>query len=125
MLAKSQIDATILVVEDEEIVRSLTRRILTRSGFRVLEAANSQRALEICRTEKFELLLTDVIMPGMTGNELVDVVTKSKPDMKVIFMSGYTAGLLNQQASRPFIQKPFTPNDLINKINQVLVGLHV
>lgn len=125
MLAKSQVDATILVVEDEEIVRNLTRRILTRSGFRVLEADSSQRALEICRTEKFELLLTDVIMPGMTGNELVDMVTKSKPDLKVIFMSGYTAGLLTQRASAPFIQKPFTPNDLINKINQVLVGVNV
>lgn len=120
VLSKPQREATVLVVEDEDMVRNLTLRILSKSGFHVLEAPDSDTAFEMCRKHKIDLLLTDVIMPGMNGNVLATELVKMKPDLKVLFMSGYTDGLLPSRNSLPFIQKPFTPNDLIQKINQVL-----
>ena len=117
---------TILLVEDEEIVRNLVREILTDNGYTVLEAAGGKAALSICETyaEPIHLLLTDVIMPTMGGSELKDLVVKLRPDICVLFMSGYTDDSIAHRgiydADIAFIEKPFTPDALARKIREVL-----
>ena len=98
---------TILVVEDEESVRRVTRRILEKVKYRVCEAANSDEALAICarKQERIDLVLSDVVMPGMNGLELMDRIRALRPGMKVVLMSGYVEHAVAQdgnwiQASR-------------------------
>jgi two-component system cell cycle sensor histidine kinase/response regulator CckA len=117
---------TILLAEDEKVVRTLVCEILTGSGYKVLEAESGAAALSICRTYKgpIDLLLTDVIMPKMGGSELSDSVLELLPNTKVLFMSGYTddsiaeLGVLRSDTS--FIEKPFTPDALCRKVREVL-----
>ncbi len=117
---------TILLVEDEETVRSLVRRFLKRMGYRVLEAANGGEALLLCESHDgpIDLVLTDVVMPHMSGQELVDRLRQVRSDWQVLFMSGYTAdrihdhGLSGQDAA--LLQKPFAPDDLARKIRDIL-----
>jgi signal transduction histidine kinase len=117
---------TILLVEDEEIVRKLICEILTDNGYHVLEAATGKAAMSICETysKPIHMLLTDVVMPKMGGGELRGFVVKSYPDIKVLFMSGYTddaiafSGVLDPDTE--FIEKPFTPDDLSRKVREVL-----
>jgi CheY-like chemotaxis protein len=118
---------TILLVEDEDLVRSLVREILTGNGYKVLEAASGKEALEICAvyTDTIHLLLTDVIMPKMGGSELRDHVVSIFPDIKVLFMSGYTddsvalQGILESDVE--YIEKPFTPDNLSKKVREALL----
>jgi CheY-like chemotaxis protein len=117
---------TILLVEDEDMVRRMARDILETSGYRVLEAANGEEALRIVRGHEgpIHLLLTDVVMPGMGGREGAERLARSQPGMKVLYMSGYTddaivhQGVLAQGIA--FIQKPLTPRALTRKIREVL-----
>lgn len=117
---------TILLAEDEDMVRTLARQILEMHGYQVLEAANGGAALLICERHKKEihLLITDVVMPEMSGIELADRLAQLRPDMKVLFMSGYTdnaivhQGVLDEGAN--FIQKPFPTDVLIRKVRSVL-----
>ena len=116
---------TVLLVEDEEIVRTLVRQVLTWHGYHVIEARTGEEALKIIeRGDPFDLLLTDVIMPGMSAIELVKIVESKRPHLKVIYMSGYTDhaivrnGLL--AGNVPFLQKPFAPDRLAHKIREVL-----
>ena len=120
---------TILLVEDEESVRTLARKILRSSGYDVREAANGQQAIEQIEATGnglINLVLTDVVMPVMGGRQLVDYLHKSKPDLKVLFMSGYTEdavvrhGVLNCAAD--FLQKPFTALTLTTKVRESLDG---
>jgi PAS domain S-box-containing protein len=119
---------TILLAEDEEIVRTLTREVLETYGYTVLEASNGQMALSICEyfSEPIHLLITDIIMPEMNGRELASRVSRLHPEMKVLFMSGYTDdaalqhGILDSEIS--FLQKPFTPDDLARKVREILGG---
>ena len=118
---------TILLVEDEPIVRDLSRRILTDCGYEVIEAENGLKALTICESGvHIDLLLTDVVMPKMGGRELAKILTKKCGDMKVLFTSGYTDhavvdhGVID--ANTNFIQKPFSPELLANKIRGILDG---
>jgi PAS domain S-box-containing protein len=117
---------TILLTEDEEMVRKLSARVLEMFGYKVLEAANGGAALLICERhkEKIDLLLTDVIMPEMSGRELADRLSPLRPEMKVLFMSGYTDDAIVHQGvldeDQNFIQKPFTPNALAQKVREVL-----
>jgi two-component system, cell cycle sensor histidine kinase and response regulator CckA len=118
--------ATILVVEDEAGIRALVRKILRRQGYEVLEAANGQDALALCREhgQRVELLITDVLMPQMGGRELVERLETQGHDMKVLYVSGYTddtsvyAGDLGPGTA--FLQKPFTLGSLLDKVKEVL-----
>jgi two-component system cell cycle sensor histidine kinase/response regulator CckA len=118
---------TILLVEDEEAVRTLARTILERYGYKVLDAANGDEALRIAQEfdgNMIHLMLTDVVMPGMSGRELTDRLISLHPKMKVIYMSGYTDnaivnhGVLEQRVN--YIQKPFTSDTLAQKVRDVL-----
>jgi CheY-like chemotaxis protein len=120
-------DATVLVVEDQEQVRRFTRTALDAYGFRILEAANGDAALELARTHQgpIHLLLTDLIMPNMSGRELAERMVSIRPEIKVLYMSGYTEdvivqrGLLEQGLC--YIPKPFAPQALAQKVTEALL----
>jgi signal transduction histidine kinase/CheY-like chemotaxis protein len=119
-------DATILLVEDEEQVRTLTRIMLERRGYRVLVAATPDDAVRIAGQagDKIDLLLTDVVMPLRYGTDLAAEVQSPLPGIRVLFMSGYTGNSVVRQgllsAGTAFIQKPFTAPDLDRKVREVL-----
>jgi CheY-like chemotaxis protein len=119
---------TILLVEDEEIVRNLVREVLTNNGYHVLEADNGKAAVSIVKTylEPIHLLLADVIMPGMSCRTMKDAIVKLRPDIKVLFMSGYTDDSIASKgmfdSGTAFIEKPFSPEALARKIREILTG---
>ena len=119
---------TILLVEDDEVVRKLVSEVLDNEGYRLLEAANGIAALSICAQyeEPIHLLLTDVVMPEMSGRDLADRLVPQRPEMKVLFMSGYTDDVIVHHgvldAGAAFIQKPFAPDVLARKVRDVLDG---
>jgi two-component system, cell cycle sensor histidine kinase and response regulator CckA len=117
---------TILLAEDEEMVRKLSGQVLQMYGYKVLEAANGGAAFLICERHQgtIDLLLTDVIMPEMSGRELMNRLSQLRPEMKGLFMSGYTDDAIVHQGvtgeGENFIQKPFTPKLLARKVREVL-----
>ena len=117
---------TILVVEDQEEVRRLVVAALKAYGYRVIEAADAGAALLICEQEsaRIHLVLTDVVMPHMNGRELVTRLRKLRPEIKVLYMSGYADNAILQHgvldAGTDFIEKPFTPEELAGRIRAVL-----
>ncbi|HEY0254296.1 MAG TPA: ATP-binding protein [Kofleriaceae bacterium] len=116
---------SILLVEDEEGVRSLVRRALVRAGYHVLEAADGEEALRVARAHAgtIDLLLSDVMMPRMSGGELLARVTPERPTMKVLFMSGYTDDMIDHcgiDRDFAFIPKPVTSDQLMHKVRDVL-----
>jgi PAS domain S-box-containing protein len=117
---------TILVVEDDELVRRTARAILQRSGYAVLEARDGGQALAVSQKHSGEihLMLTDVVMPNMTGRELAGEIATERPRLKVVYMSGYTSDEALRRAvvdeGAPFVQKPFTLDSLLGKIRAVL-----
>lgn len=118
---------TILVVEDEPSVRDVTARILTRLGYKVLtaaEAGQARRLLADTALPRPDLLLTDVMMPGMTGPELAERVAAEHPGIRILFMSGYPGDELDRVGLRAeeveFLQKPFTPAELAERIRDLL-----
>jgi two-component system cell cycle sensor histidine kinase/response regulator CckA len=114
---------TLLLVEDNDAVRTLARDALTRYGYEVLEAANGAEALLIATSQldRIQLVLTDVVMPVMGGRELVARLTALRPDLKVVFMSGYTTeAVVAEGVSSAFLQKPFTPALLGQTVRDVL-----
>jgi len=119
---------TLLVAEDEEPVRKIVLRILEKQGYQLLEADHGEAALKKSQETSgpIHLLLTDTIMPKMNGKELAQKLKKSRPKMKVIFMSGYPQEVLARQGTLDpdihLLQKPFTAEELTQKIRQVLDG---
>ena len=117
---------TILVAEDEDGVRSLTKEVLEKYGYTVLEASNGEEALKIAERHEgpLDLLLSDVVMPRMGGPELAQELLARRPAVKVLYMSGYTdhpmvrRGVVN--AGVAFLQKPFTPTVLVSRISEIL-----
>jgi PAS domain S-box-containing protein len=119
---------TLLLVEDESAVRLLLARVLESSGYRVIAAGDGPEALRICEqfAEPIHLMITDVVMPGMSGGELVEHISPLRPDTQVLLMSGYTRNVvLDRAIARPgtaFLQKPFTPDALLAKVREVLAA---
>jgi CheY-like chemotaxis protein len=117
---------TILLVEDEPVVRQLARRILEMNGYTVLEAGDVGDARRLCATHPgpIQLLLTDVVMPVMSGRGLADALSGLRPGMRVLYMSGYTDDAVMRHGIQaegvPFLQKPFTPQGLAAKVREVL-----
>jgi CheY-like chemotaxis protein len=117
---------TVLIVEDEEAIRSLARRFLERRGYRVLDAHNGPDALRVAKKHNgpIHLLLTDVVMPLMSGREVAFQLAAERPDMKVVYMSGHTEdaivhhGVLDEGVA--FLQKPFSQNALAAIVREVL-----
>ena len=114
---------TILVVDDTEMVRELVVGILREARFHVLQATNGNDALKLAHnfTGRIDLLLSDVQMPGMSGPDLGETLKKARPEMHVMFMSGFAGGsLLVLNYGWAFIEKPFIPERLLEMINVVL-----
>jgi CheY-like chemotaxis protein len=115
---------TILLVEDEPQVRELFKRILESCGYRVLDAADGERALSICRLHEGEihLAVVDVVMPEMGGPELVQRLAPTRPAMKVIYVSGYGESLVSGRLDpgAVYVQKPITVGGLAKKVRDVL-----
>ena len=116
---------TVLLVEDEDAVRALAREVLRRHGYVVLEARHGVDALRIAErhADEIHLMITDVVMPHMNGREVAERLARSRPKMKVLFMSGYTDHALMHRELTPgaaFLQKPFTPEGFARKVRSVL-----
>jgi two-component system cell cycle sensor histidine kinase/response regulator CckA len=117
---------TVLVVEDEESVRKLTSHVLRRHGYEVLEAANAGEALLACEQHPspIPLVITDIVMPGMSGPDLAERLRTLHPQMKLLFTSGYTDAAVVEHGlstqTMVFLQKPFTPAELARKVRDVL-----
>jgi PAS domain S-box-containing protein len=117
---------TILLVEDDDRLRGVVRTILTRAGYRVIEAQNGEEALLIgaANLAKVDLVLTDVVMPRMNGQQLSEQIARVHPGVRVLFMSGYTDDAVVRlgvyHAEIAFLQKPITPDALIRKVREVL-----
>jgi CheY-like chemotaxis protein len=117
---------TIMVVEDEAALRELTRVLLEDAGYTVLESSGTEDALETAKDmqRKIDLLLTDIVMPRLDGRELANQMVSLRPDLKVLYMSGYTddiivhRGVLTQGAV--LVQKPFTKRTLLQKVRETL-----
>jgi CheY-like chemotaxis protein len=119
---------TVLIVEDEPLVSSLVVRALRSHGYRCLEAGDAAEALRMLERDKapVDLVITDVVMPGMSGGGLGDRLALLRPDLPVLYTSAYVdedvigRGLLEE--GRPFLQKPCTPRELARKVREVLDG---
>lgn len=119
---------TVLVVDDEEMVRRLAGRILMGEGYRVLEAAGGEEAVRVLQraSSRVEGVLTDVAMPGLGGRQLGATISRCWPEVRVLYMSGFPAlrivseGALDPTA--PFIQKPFTREQLARKLRDLFAG---
>jgi len=117
---------TILLVEDEESVRQLVRDTLVAKGYQVIEGENGEAGVIAATRHKgrINLVITDVVMPGMGGREMVKQLGQSRPDMKVLYLSGYTEDAIISDRSiengTAFLQKPFTLQNLSRKVREVL-----
>jgi CheY-like chemotaxis protein len=118
--------ATVLLVEDEEIVRRLLATMLEDAGYRVLEAENAEDASAYADTEeRVDVLLTDVVMPGLSGPELAEQMTERWPGLRVLFVSGYTAEAIEKHGQispgTSFLQKPFTRAQLTHALQELTI----
>jgi len=115
---------TILVVDDERALREFNKEILTTHGYQVLCADGGEQAIDLLETETVDLLLTDVIMPGMDGYQLATIVKKCYPQVIIQVMSGfsedYRVNLANEELHHQRLQKPFSSNELLQNIRQLL-----
>jgi CheY-like chemotaxis protein len=115
---------TILVVEDEAALGRVVTRILANGGYRVLSAASGPQALELFEEGGCDLLLTDVIMPEMSGRRLAELLHERRPDLPILYMSGYSNGLLGAthilDHGIALIEKPFAARELLEKVDELL-----
>ncbi len=118
----------VLVAEDNDDVRALTKQVLLKYGYKVIEAIDGEDAVNQMKKYKdiVRFVVIDVIMPKKSGKEVCDEIRKIKPDVRVLFTSGYTSDIINKKGileeGAGFISKPLTPNDLLRKIRETLDG---
>ena len=121
---------TVLVVEDEHALRAVARRMLAGFGYRVLVASSGEGALAVLKehAEPIDLVITDVIMPGISGRELAKRLAVVRPGLRILFMSGYADDALADHgvlaADVAYLQKPFTPDELARRVREVLDAAH-
>ena len=126
MEEKREHPVTILVIEDEPMVREVLQITLERSGFRVLMAGGGDEALDLCESspEPIDLVLTDIVMPGTSGADLAGYLGIRYPRMRTVRMSGFTEAMLSASGMRrgetPFLQKPFTREQLLATVRGAL-----
>ncbi len=117
---------TLLVVDDEEMVRRLAARILLGEGYHVVEAAGGQEAIRVLQRafQRIDLVVTDVAMPGIGGRQLGETIFRCWPAVRLLFMSGFPGHRMVEEGAldpaSPFLQKPFTRDQLTRKVKQVL-----
>jgi len=115
---------TILVVDDEDLVRKMIARMLQPMGYDILHAANGTEALTICEQWKgaIHLMVTDVTMPGMNGIDLVDCATERWPSIKILFITGFAtdAAIRRRTSNHPLLRKPFTRDQLAGQVQKLL-----
>lgn len=117
---------TILLVEDEDVVRSLARRILERDGYQVIEARTGDEAIDASARfgGSIQLILSDVVMPEMSGKEVAERIAFGRPETKILYMSGFTAHVIARhgvlEPGIELIEKPFTADALTARVRQVL-----
>lgn len=117
---------TVLVVEDEPGIRELVSEVLKRNGYRVLTACNGDEAFSIAEGENgsIQMVLTDLVMPGVSGVELAKKLREKSPHIKILLMSGYSANTLDQHgtldAGTSLLEKPFTPSILVSRVREML-----
>jgi CheY-like chemotaxis protein len=117
---------TILVVEDDDAVRRMTLEFLKISGYSVAAASNAKDAIQLMENGNahIDLVITDVVMPGMKGRELGEVLLKLRPNVRMLYMSAHAEDIImNHDMLDPgmaFIEKPFSPNELASKVREVL-----
>lgn len=117
---------TILLVEDEDVVRRLVHQMLTRQGYNVIDAPDPEVALKLFIDDNLrpDLFITDVVMPKMNGRELAAKLLEAQPDLRVLYISGYSQSALEGTAdpSMVLLQKPFTMNDLVSRVSELLAS---
>jgi two-component system, cell cycle sensor histidine kinase and response regulator CckA len=116
---------TVLVAEDERVIRDLVQRALARRGYQVLTAGDGQEAVAVAQAHvgRIDLLVSDVVMPHIGGPELARTLRRSDPNLRVILMSGYSADALREGQDVPgsdFVAKPFTPDELVRRVRSML-----
>ncbi|MBU1162059.1 MAG: response regulator, partial [Proteobacteria bacterium] len=117
---------TVLLVEDDKSLRNMAQKVFKQQGYSVLEAKNGEDALKVAEAHEgpIHLMITDVVMPGMTGRELAERIQSIRPETKVVYMSGYTNNAISHhgvlEPGLNFIEKPFTPENVMRKIREVL-----
>jgi CheY-like chemotaxis protein len=112
---------TILAVDDDEDVRALIRDVLSPAGFRVLEAESGEAALHVLETgETVDLIVTDIVMPGINGMALARHARRLRPGMRVLFASGYWSHIVTAPAPREFVHKPYRPGQLLARVKRSL-----
>lgn len=119
--------ARVLIVDDEEPIRGLVERVLNRAGYETAVAANGAEALRIAEQKgPFDLLLADVVMPGMQGDELGRRLRASDPDLKILYLTGYTDQLFTERTllweNEAFLEKPITVTGLLEAVSLTLFG---
>jgi CheY-like chemotaxis protein len=125
LISSLQGSETILLAEDDDVLRILTRNMLLRFGYTVMEASNGAEACDLARKQvgPIHLLLTDVVMPGMNGRELAERLAQERPDLTIVYMSGYTGQGVGQgilPSGCNFLAKPFHRENLARKIREAL-----
>jgi DNA-binding response OmpR family regulator len=117
---------TILVVDDEPSVRTLIERMLTRRGYAVLAAGDAAEALRLNSEHEVDAVVTDVMLPSMKGPELVEELRRHRPQLRALFISGFTSEVLVQDGLSltevAFVQKPFTGEELTSRLRELLEG---
>ncbi len=121
-MTNRDLKGTILLAEDEEAIRTLLQAILEPEGYKLLVAEDGQAAWDLSRTYrgKIDLILTDIVMPRMTGVELAEKVTRERPNIKVLLLSGYDLQIRVPRTDWQFFSKPYLPQQLLKKIEDML-----